>query len=429
MYKHIFNYIDFKDYIAVRNKLNKCNYNYVDEDRFRKILARTPYRNSVNWNDKIFACLHSYLTHNNGYMVFSVKDYCRYINFWLNGEVRKPENQNYQQRINIFEDFVDNYAHAQQGNDKDSCKKYIHYMDEADYGRMKYLYEFYDFYDELRHQNYWRKTNPCDKVLNNSFIYSRAIEDYYEKYPDLYAKISPVRDLIDEIINKGPKHCEQTVYFRIPPKFLKDKETKLQEEAEKLRIQQEEAEKLRIQQEEAEKLRIQQEEAENRSKQQEAELEAQKGKLQMPTTLHAQREIFHQREQLLSREQETSREGVNLGAHERSKVLTHRRGSDNSGIFEDLKEPGLGLYEGQSEEIVHAPGNEDTNPDGSFLGSLRLPSAITEVLGSVDPVPVVGVSGGMGALFLLFRVFNVLKIYPCVYSTFKQKFTFHIITL
>ncbi|SCA59544.1 hypothetical protein PVT01_000008900 [Plasmodium vivax] len=30
-------------------------------------------------------------------------------------------------------------------------------------------------------------------------------------------------------------------------------------------------------------------------------------------------------------------------------------------------------------------------------------NSISNVLGSVDPVPVVGVSGGMGALFLLFR--------------------------
>ncbi|SCA60345.1 hypothetical protein PVT01_000094900 [Plasmodium vivax] len=45
--------------------------------------------------------------------------------------------------------------------------------------------------------------------------------------------------------------------------------------------------------------------------------------------------------------------------------------------------------------------SEPQKEDEGFMANMR--NTITGVLGEVDPVPVVGVSGGMGALFLLFR--------------------------
>ncbi|CAI7724265.1 hypothetical protein PVPAM_000039000 [Plasmodium vivax] len=378
-------YFSYNDYTKVRNKLNKCNYKYEEKERFDKILSRITNKNSVNWNDKIFACLHNYLTYNNGFTGISVEHTCRYINFWLNREVRESGNANFQLHFNSFKDFVDNYAHVQQGHDRDSCKKYINKIEDGHHGRMKYLYEFYDFYDELKNPKYWRKEKPCDEVLKNSFIYSSAIEDYYEKYPNLYAKISPVRDLIDEILNKGPKLCERTVYFTIPPKFLKDEETRLQ------KIQ--EAERLKKQQEDERQIRERQ-----------AELEAQNRMQQMSTNHGVQQEGLREAGPQLLEELGNSRETVNLQKQQASGALSYTWRSDNSGRYEHVNEPVLRQqYEGQLDTTVPPPGNEDTKPDGSILGSLRLPSGITEVLGSVEPGPVLGVSGGMGALFLLFK--------------------------
>ncbi|SCA59594.1 Plasmodium vivax Vir protein, putative [Plasmodium vivax] len=390
-------YFTYNDYTQVRNKLKTCNYNYNNEEKedYNKIISRINNNNFVNWKDEFFSCLHHYLTYNNGFMGFGVPYYCRYINLWLNKEVRKPKYQNYQPYFNIFQEFVNNYALVRQNHDRDSCKNYIYYMEDKVYNGMKFLYDFYEFYDELSSPHYWNNGKACEKLSYKSFIYSRAIEDYYENHRDLYDKIIPVKNLIENIINKHPKKCEQSVHFRIPPKFLKDEEIRLQnEEAEKIRRQQEEADKIRKQQEEADKIR----------KQQEAELEAHKRMLQMPTTLDAQPEIFHQGEPLPLGEQENSREAVNLETQEHSKLLTYRWGSANSGKFEQLKEQGLRQPdEDQLDTRVLKTENEDTNTDGSLLKSFRLPSVITEVLGSVEPAPVLGVSGGMGALFLLFK--------------------------
>ncbi|GAB69954.1 CYIR protein, partial [Plasmodium cynomolgi strain B] len=344
-------YFDFNNYIKVKNKLNKCNYDYKNEDRFSKIISRLTEHKSVNWEDKIFACLHHYLTYNNGFMPFGVGDYCRYINFWLNGDVIS-KYQKYQHDFNIFKDFVHNYVFVHQGNYDDSCYEYINKMEIADYNRMKYLYEFYEFYDELRSSSHW-KEETCEKLSSNSFFYNRDIDEYYEKHSDLYDKISHVKDLIETLLKTRDIKCENSVYFGTPRKVL---------EYERQRKQQEEAERQRQEQ-------IQKELGFNN-----------RGK-KMHTTTDAKREELHQGKLRLSLEQENSRETVNLGVQDPSKVLTYGRGSDNSGGVVHSNKPALRKSDEDELEIrVHKPKNEDTSTDGSFLGSSRLPGVITELL-------------------------------------------------
>ncbi|KMZ95169.1 hypothetical protein PVMG_05087 [Plasmodium vivax Mauritania I] len=416
---HYYNaYFSYNDYTKVRNKLNKCNYNYENEERFDKILSRITNKNAVNWNDKIFACLHNYLTYHNGFMPFSVKDYCRYINFWLNGEVRESGNEKFQSHFNSFKDFANNYAFVQQKHYRDSCEKYIHKIEDGHYGRMKYLYEFYDLYDNLRSQYYWVNEEACKKVPDKTFKYNQAIEFYYDKYPNLYKNISYVKDLIENLLEKTDSKCKKSEKFRIPPKFLEAERIRKQQEDERIRKQQED-ERIRKQKED-ERIRKQQEDERIRKQQLQQELVSQRGMQQMHTTHDAEGERFHQREQLLSSEQDNSIETVNLGAQERSNLLRHRLILSNSGRYEDSQEPALGqLYEDQLGKRVHTPGNEDTRTEGSYIGSSGFPGYITEVFRSVEPAPILGVSGGMGALFLLFKVFIALKIYLYVSNTFK----------
>ncbi|VVA00359.1 PIR protein, partial [Plasmodium vivax] len=61
-----------------------------------------------------------------------------------------------------------------------------------------------------------------------------------------------------------------------------------------------------------------------------------------------------------------------------------------------LTNPRLGSI-GTSEYLIRP----DTQLETGVFDQMK--NTISNVLGSVDPVPVVGVSGGMGALFLLFR--------------------------
>ncbi|VUZ99787.1 PIR protein [Plasmodium vivax] len=59
--------------------------------------------------------------------------------------------------------------------------------------------------------------------------------------------------------------------------------------------------------------------------------------------------------------------------------------------------------EEKTEGGMHQPDYRGSNAAPKEGGVSGILSSISGVLGDVDPVPVVGVSGGMGALFLLFR--------------------------
>ncbi|SCA60729.1 VIR protein [Plasmodium vivax] len=391
-------YFSYNDYTKVRNKLNKCNYNYEEKKRFANILSRITNKNAVNWNDKIFACLHSYLTHNNGYMPFSVKDYCRYINFWLNGEVRESGNEKFQPHFNSFKDFAHNYAYVQQNHYDDSCEKYIHKIEDGEYSRMKFLYEFYDLYDNLRSQYYWVNEEACKKLPDKTINYNQAIESYYDQYPNLYKNISYVKDLIEKLLEKTDSKCKKSENFRIPPKYLEYERKRKEEEAERKRQRDAEAERQRQRDAEAERQRQRDAEAERERQRIQQDLVSHRVMQQMHTTHDAQRGSFQR--------------GESLGPLE----------LENSGdtLHSETQESRLQQYKDQSEQIFHTPRTEHTNPDGSFLGSSGFPGYITEVFRSVEPAPILGVSGGMGALFLLFKYTPIGSFFGGRRGRFRQ---------
>ncbi|KMZ96062.1 hypothetical protein PVNG_06592 [Plasmodium vivax North Korean] len=285
-------------------------------------------------------------------------------------------------------------------------------MDDVYIG-MNFLYEFYDFFEKLSSPNDWVYKPACEKLSDKTFTYNQAIQYYYDKYPDLYENISHVKGLIEKLLEKKDSNCNKTVNFREPQQVL--------EEEKRIKQQKEEAERQRTLAEEAETKRQQEQEAERRRLEEiQQELEAQKRNPQIHTDHGAQQEIFHQGTPLLSPEQANSGETVYLGTQERSNVLPDRRGLHYSGRLDDLKAPGLGLHEDQSETRVLKPENEETSTDGSYIGSLGLPSAIIEVFRSVEPAPILGVSGGMGALFLLFKYTPVGSFFGGRRGRFRQ---------
>ncbi|KMZ76640.1 hypothetical protein PVIIG_06267 [Plasmodium vivax India VII] len=344
-------------------------------------------------------------------MGFEVKDYCRYINFWLNCEVRTKKYEKYQPHFKIFKDFVNNYAYEKQKNYTDTCIEYIHNIDEDVYIRMKFLYEFYELCDDLTSSYQPVKNKACEDLSNKTINYNYAIVDYYNKDRDLYDKISPVKNLIEKIIKEPATKCKQTYPFTIPPRVLEEeKEKKELARIAEERRKQEDAARQRREAEEDERRRREAEAANRQSTQRiQQDLEPQRGIQQMHTPHDVQREIFQQGVSLRSVELENPGETLHLEEQDPSNLLRHRLRLRNSGRYEDSQERALGqLYEDQLEKGVHKQENQDTRTEGSYIGSSGFPGYITDVFRSVKPAPILGVSGGMGALFLLFKVFKFL---------------------
>ncbi|SCA59729.1 Plasmodium vivax Vir protein, putative [Plasmodium vivax] len=318
-------------------------------------------------------------------MDFEVKDYCKYINFWLNREVRTNKYEKYQPHFKIFKEFVNNYAYEKQKNYTDTCIEYIHNIDEDVYIKLKFLYEFYELCDDLRSSYSWVKKQACEDLSKQTIYYNYSIVDYYNKDRDLYDKISPVKNLIEKTIKEPATECKQTYSFTIPPAVVKEeREKKARELEEQLRKAREKEEQERL-----DRLR-EQTEAEEKMK-------------QIQDAIQLQHETLEQQVSQLGREPETVRESEDIKEPGYSPLLKPRRTLDPSDRLTFLKEEMPERYGFQTEGLDDRQEvNAKTEPK-KFLGSLGLPDSITGVLGQVDPVPIVGVSGGMGALFLLFR--------------------------
>ncbi|CAI7720291.1 hypothetical protein PVPAM_090005500 [Plasmodium vivax] len=381
-------YISFEDYVVLKKQFDGALKNN-DNDGFDKVTQRmSDVTHKQYLSSNIFKNLHKVLRNDRAYVGGQGPTYCRYINFWLNTEVRTTDYYKFQQHFNAFQDFSHECAYVKQHNYNNSCKVYIHNIDDDVYIRMKFLYEFYQLCDDLRSTYHLVKDKACKNLSEKNINYNKAIVDYYEEHRDLYNKISPVAKIIEGIINKDPDKCGQSVYFTIPPKVL-DEQRKEEERKQ--------AEKIKRELEQAEKLKRELEEAEQKLNREREEFEAQEKRKQMQKAMELQQEVSQLKEPGIVYESE------DIEVPEQSTLPKDRVIINPSDRFRISKAAMPERYGFQSEETDYLKeGNGRTEPK-TYLGSSGIPSYITEVFGSVDPVPVVGVSGGMGALFLLFR--------------------------
>ncbi|KMZ96195.1 hypothetical protein PVNG_05856 [Plasmodium vivax North Korean] len=390
-------YFTYNAYIDARDRFKRSEHNSDDKARFRKIIDRISKKPDVRiWEEKLFTTLHKYLAVYNGFTI-GYNDYCRYINFWLNEEIRKSGYEKYLKYFDFFKDFVDNYAYVNQGNYTRSCKAYIHNMEQGDYNRMKLLYDFFDMYSIIKSKNYAMNDDTCAKLYINTVYYNAGIDDYYDNHPDFYNKISQVKNLIEENIKNLNEKCTQIKTFIKPQKLLEEqRKEEERKQAEKLKKELEEAEQLKKDLERKEQERL------NRERQ---EFEDQERMKQNQKAIEFQQEVSK-----LTVDPRSVRESVDIGVLEQSTLPKDRVSLDPSGRFRISEAEIPEGYGIQSVEIDYLKeGNARTEPK-TFLGSTGFPGYITDVFRSVEPAPILGVSGGMGALFLLFKVFKVLKL-------------------
>ncbi|KNA01561.1 hypothetical protein PVNG_05007 [Plasmodium vivax North Korean] len=362
-------YFDYNLYAKVKKKFKNSEYNQPDNERFKKITDKiSNLPRELKWNDKIFTILHKYLAVYNGYEL-NVNQCCRYINFWLNKEVRGRENEKYRQHFDIFQDFSHKFAFENQGRYDDSCKEYIHYMNENDYNRMKLLYDFFDMYINLNSEYNRDREEACKNLLSSANTYNDAIDNYYDHHRDIFYKIRYVKDLIDKIIKNPDSECKQNVHFRKPKTLIEEERQKELARIAEERKKQEDAERQRQEANETERRRREAEAAKRQSTQQiQQELVPQRGIPQMHTSHDAHREIFQQGESRSSVELENPGETLHLEEQDPSNLLRHRLRLSNSGTYEDSQEPALGkLYDDQLGKRFHKQENEDTRTEGSYL--------------------------------------------------------------
>ncbi|EDL42617.1 variable surface protein Vir6, putative [Plasmodium vivax] len=342
------------------------------------------------------------------------KEGCWYISYILHKEVERFLRQDYNLDVyKLLQEFILKYnKHNSQRSDR--CMNDFVYIDSDTFKIMNALYTLYDEYTKIK--PYYKRSIPYNCENFSKFIHSyNSFLNNHVSGTDFFNNIlkhfdTEVRDAISKYsiieCKQYPYHANNLNLYTppkpkdpIPPVQLEQRQTanvltttELQNSHHDVAHEQDT--------QAGEVLRV---EAEN-------QIQVAKG----------ERGIAHN--QQITRDYAISPEPGRVfkpgEAHNpeisRGHGMTHdNRRTYNRGREEEVWRTGLSTYSQDtatldsssqlelSDVSTFSPKLDGKTEDDGVFANVR--STITNVLGSVDPVPVVGVSGGMGALFLLFR--------------------------
>ncbi|KMZ96089.1 hypothetical protein PVNG_05998 [Plasmodium vivax North Korean] len=400
-------YIDYKHYGNIVSVYNEYSNLSDDTEEFQKITENiNTQREKLKLPNKIFITLHKILRNSKGFLHNITDNYCSYVNYKLNDEVRVNHKHVDASNFDIFHKFVVNYNNKRHGRKRSTCYDYIEYLNDDIYRRMSTLYKFYSFYHDLNSSNPTVRDNACNNLPYYIYLYNDAINDFYDNDRNLFEKIRHVKDLAVTYTSIPTLACYKYANFHQAKGEQAEREAAQKREQE----EREAAQKREQEEREAAQKREQAEIAAALKRKQEQDIEFTRGIYPMQKTNEELRARLSQGDSGTGVGLEDLRASRDLRGHEHSHVLSYPERSHNLGKLTEYRESSLSEQdEGQFEGVVSQSESEGTPKDSSFLSSLGIPRSITGVLGEIDPVPVVGVSGGMGALFLLFRVLKILN--------------------
>ncbi|KNA00989.1 hypothetical protein PVNG_03096 [Plasmodium vivax North Korean] len=391
-------YISYRDYPEVKRQFYRIIDNRIENDYFHEIInsiAGVPNTEKFR-KSNILTKLHNVLVNDPAFINGIGDNYCRYINFWLNEEVKKLDEHANRSYFDIFGEFSDKLCYRRANNYNNSCKKYIFDLGHETIYKMRILYGLYDEYSKINSQGNSNNTGSCDAFLSWAYNHNNAIDNYYKDDKKIYHKFLDIKKLIDNLKDKSDSPCIKSIFLHKP------KVVQREEQEEKARREAEEKEKQAL--EEASKRQLEQQLKAKEELLQRSEYNTVGGTAsEKGTSQHID-------------DQRGLRKSVNseLGQHTQ-RLESSERSVSPRGLLWEEDPTGEGQFihtnkdKGPEGEVYSEPRDTDRTRSGILGGSSGFPGYITEVLGSVDPVPVVGVSGGMGALFLLFRVFKILN--------------------
>ncbi|SCA59761.1 VIR protein [Plasmodium vivax] len=341
------------------------------KDIFNSMFAA---QNKKEWYNDVFIQLKKLLNRTHAFWKNHEDDCCKYINFWLNKEVRKLNyGVNNKDHFKIFIEFMEKYVEKKS---YPRCKQKIHFINNDLNLKTIKLYELYDKHEELKKISTSNVPSLCSKYNELVQYYNNFIYQYNGKSSDfLKTKVDKIKSLI-EAFKTSNNSCKKDVEL-------------LSLEIEKIPSSEEEPRTdIQTVQHKDQPERLGEDGLQPHNA---VDLTDQK-RLQQGTPEPGPRA-------LTSDQQDTQSE---------SEVIPRRSGNEQNEVNHEgsyfSRRTGILRKGMDSLETVMLPreGEESiARYNEGVIGTMR--NAISAFMNGVDPVPVVGVSGGMGALFLLFR--------------------------
>ncbi|KMZ89788.1 hypothetical protein PVMG_06056 [Plasmodium vivax Mauritania I] len=349
---------------------------------------------NLNADDKLFRKFANYLEGDGAFLRHDSKVTCNYINFWLNDQVKGPYNHIYGSKFQLFIDFAKHFGMERKNNNKlnHSCEGYIKKLDGYEYRVRKILYDLYYWYIEHK----WRVQFTLQDPLcsNISLIHSQSTnaKGYIEKDEDLKKLIKELKDIIQrEKPNEQKCKNYNIPNFMLPDVIIPPK------------VEEQETERNRL-------------------------ITGDPSPKDQRTHLGQGIDVSVTDDKSLVLETEQLAQEPALPEHQRVINVDmnplevsygqqlHTNFQPEEKILKTLSQ-GEQAYRTRStrtrlseEEIASADQNlhqlEDTHGTKGNKGGMfgTIGESVINLLGDVEPAPILGVSGGMGALFLLFKV-------------------------
>ncbi|EDL42705.1 variable surface protein Vir6, truncated, putative, partial [Plasmodium vivax] len=357
----------------------------------------------LNKLSNIFTNLKKYLSNNH---VFAWGNYngeetCKYISYLLCDQIRgNILGECDEGTFKVLSEFVDQCNVYKRSH---MCKNKVKHINNDNFLKMKALYVLYDKYYKLSIQHkQWDKETYCSDMIYLVSLYNK----FLNKYPSHSLKFNDVlrqfKVLMDTITVTGKERCQGVQFPMLNPVFFERQEVVPQVLPSVRESNQSQGVTLDVPGKskplDVTRLQTSAVGVEVRDNPHNA-----KGpKVSYPLTstgtldLHITGESEHPHKTLESSETYTS-----LGTIESYVPQESHRPGRSSGSSEYLHT-----------NSTHSPGDENIestnlkesvlrNEDVTLLGKIQ--TTLSGIVSEVEPGPVLGVSGGMGALFLLFK--------------------------
>ncbi|CAI7724116.1 PIR protein [Plasmodium vivax] len=332
---------------------------------------------------------------------------CIYSNYWLNKYIQEKHSSLYNETtFEMLKKFDYNYSQIRFNNQKNSCKSYMRLLNTDEYHRMDILYLLYSYYDQLGSSNLQNKPNERCTYVSLLAQHYRDISSSHEKYKDIFNQLELLKDLIEKRELHYNLRCSSTFkMITLPKEDVPNSEGP------------------HGQKDTRESLPVASATGPNDVSGKSAD--------RMTNTDPV---ILHQPPNTEATELNSSRNPVTEVTTENHHLVTAQEAAHYVGRTPEeevhgetqhvpypslpearfraqrVQEPyntlNMFSYQGPQQVDIHTPPEKSMSPTSQSedVGVMtNIQNAFSSIVQNVEPAPVLGVSGGMGVLFLLFK--------------------------
>ncbi|KMZ95072.1 hypothetical protein PVMG_05599 [Plasmodium vivax Mauritania I] len=202
-------YFTYQVYNAVKSSFEYKPEKKIDISFVNEIIRRihnTPEKELQLY--KTFFQLKKLVDRHHSFLVYYREKCCNYINYWLNKTVRDSEYGVNEQNFKIFEDFKK--ADPKDETDMFDCIPKLRYMDNGAFQKMKNLYDLYDEFTILKQKK--NNSSLCQNITDLAEKYNRIMHAYKWKDKNLFKELTSLKKVIEKDELGAKNRCGSDIF-------------------------------------------------------------------------------------------------------------------------------------------------------------------------------------------------------------------------